>query len=264
MTSIDMEAAARELATARLNGEAVHPLPQRLRPSDAGQGYAIQHRVHRLLTEAGEGPATGQKIGCTTQVMREKLGIDQPCAGRIHARRVLGDGGQWSVAGRIKPSVECEIAVRLGRDLPAIAAHYTADSVRTAVAACMASIELCDDRYTDREAVGVPTLIADDFYNVGCALGREIADWQSIDLPAIAGAMRINGRETGRGKGGYIMGHPLAALAWLANLRASEGQHLKAGEFVTLGSIVSSQRVAPGDKVEIEIEKLGRLGLAIA
>jgi 2-keto-4-pentenoate hydratase len=76
--------------------------------------------------------------------------------------------------------------------------------------------------------------------------------------------MRINGRETGRGKGGDIMGHPLAALAWLANLRASEGQHLKAGEFVTLGSIVGSQRVAPGDRVEIEIEKLGRLGLAIA
>jgi 2-keto-4-pentenoate hydratase len=264
MTSCDLEAAARALARARLNGEAVHPLPPGLSPHDAGQGYAIQHRLHQLLTEAGEGPVTGQKIGCTTQVMREKLDIDEPCAGRIHARRVLGDGATWSVAGRIRPSVECEIAVRLGRDLPAIAAKYTGDSVRPAVAACMVSIELCDDRYTDRERVGVATLIADDFYNVGCALGEEIRDWQAIDLAAVSGTMRINGRETGRGKGGDIMGHPLAALAWLANLRASEGQHLEAGEFVTLGSIVSSQRVAPGDRVEIEVEKLGGIAISVA
>ncbi len=264
MTSTDLDAAARELSAARLNGRAVHPLPVGLAPRDAGEGYAIQHRLHHLLSEAGEGPVTGHKIGCTTLVMRQKLGIDQPCAGAIHGRRVLGDGGTWSVAGRIKPSVECEIAVRLARDLPAIAGHYTADSVRGAVGACMASIELCDDRYTDREKVGVPTLIADDFYNAGCALGGEIAGWEAIDLAAIAGVMRINGREMGCGKGGDIMGHPLAALAWLANLRAAEDHHLKAGAFVTLGSIVSSQRVAPGDRVEIEIESLGAIKLAIA
>lgn len=263
MTSTDLDAAARELADARLSGHAIHPLSPGLVPHDAGEGYAIQHRLHHLLSEAGEGPVTGHKIGCTTLVMRRKLGIDQPCAGAIHGRRVLGDGGSWSVAGRIKPSVECEIAVRLARDLPPIAGHYTADSVRAAVGACMASIELCDDRYTDREKVGVPTLIADDFYNVGCALGREIAAWQAIDLATIAGGMRINGEEMGRGKGGDIMGHPLAALAWLANLRAGEGYHLKAGAFITLGSIVSSQRVAPGDRVEIEIESLGSLALSV-
>ena len=264
MATSDWDAAARELASARLNGRAVQPLPQGLAPRDAGAGYAIQYRLHDLLSAAGEGPVAGQKIGCTTLVMRQKLGIDQPCAGGIHAHRVLGDGGTWSVAGRVKPSVECEIAVRLARDLPAMAGHYTADSVRAAVGACMASIELCDDRYTDRETVGVPTLIADDFYNAGCALGHEISDWQSIDLAAIAGTMRINGREMGHGQGGDIMGHPFAALAWLANLRASEGHPLKAGTFVTLGSIVSSQRVAPGDRVEIEIEKLGVIKLAIA
>ncbi len=60
------------------------------------------------------------------------------------------------------------------------------------------------------------------------------------------------------------MDHPLNALAWLANLRASENRPLKAGEFVTLGSIVSSQRVAAGDRVEIEIESLGGIRLQIA
>ncbi|HEX3065968.1 MAG TPA: fumarylacetoacetate hydrolase family protein [Dongiaceae bacterium] len=263
MPGFNPDAAARTLASARLEHRAVSPLPAGVAPADAAAGYAVQGLLHELLSAAGEGALAGHKIGCTTKVMREKLGIDQPCAGRIHARRLLASGGRWTVAGLIKPSVECEIAVRLGRDLPPIPRYYTAANMRSAVESCMASIELCDDRYTDREAVGVPTLIADDFYNVGCALGHEVTGWQSIDLAAIGGAMRINGRETGRGKGSDIMDHPLNALAWLANLRASEGRHLKAGEFVTLGSIVSSQRVAAGDQVEIEIESLGGISLAI-
>ena len=264
MAGFNPDAAAQALASARLAHRAVAPLPPGIAPGDAAAGYAVQQQLHELLIAAGEGAVAGQKIGCTTKVMREKLGIDQPCAGRIHARYLLADGATWSVMGRIKPSVECEIAVRLGRDLPPIPRYYTAGSVRPAVESCMASIELCDDRYTDREAVGVPTLIADDFYNVGCALGREVTGWQGIDLAAIAGTMRINGRETGRGAGADIMDHPLNALAWLANLRARENRPLKAGEFVTLGSIVSSQRVAPGDRVEIEIEKLGGIRLQIA
>ncbi len=201
MPDFNPDAAAQVLASARLEHRAVAPLPPGMAPGDATAGYAVQQHLHELLSAAGEGAVAGHKIGCTTKVMREKLGIDQPCAGRIHARYLLGDGASWSVAGRIKPSVECEIAVRLGRDLPAIPRYYTAASLRPAVESCMASIELCDDRYTDREAVGLPTLIADDFYNVGCALGREVTGWQGIDLAAIAGSMRINGRETGRGIG---------------------------------------------------------------
>jgi 2-keto-4-pentenoate hydratase len=263
MPGFNPDPAARTLASARLEHRAVAPLPAGVAPGDTTAGYAVQAQLHELLSAAGEGAVAGHKIGCTTKVMREKLGIDQPCAGQIHARHLLASGGSWNVAGLIKPSVECEIAVRLGRDLPPISRYYTAASLRPAVEACMASIELCDDRYTDREAVGVPTLIADDFYNVGCALGREVTGWQSIDLAAISGTMRINGRETDRGKGSDIMDQPLNALAWLANLRASEGRPLKAGQFVTLGSIVSSQRVAAGDKVEIAIESLGAISLAI-
>jgi 2-oxo-3-hexenedioate decarboxylase/2-keto-4-pentenoate hydratase len=264
MPDFNPDAAARVLASARLEHRAVTPLSPGVAPGDAKAGYAVQRHLHELLTAAGEGAVAGHKIGCTTKVMREKLGIDQPCAGQVYAHRLLKSGGSWTVAGLIKPSVECEIAIRLGRDLPPIPRYYTAASLWPAVDSCMASIELCDDRYTDREAVGLSTLIADDFYNVGCALGEDIRDWKAIDLAAITGFMRINGREVGRGKGSDIMEHPLNALAWLANLRASEGRPLKAGEFVTLGSIVSSQRVAAGDRVEIDVESLGAVSLQIA
>ncbi len=264
MMTVDADATARMLASARLEGRAVMRLPAGLAPRSIAEGYAIQALLHERLSAAGEGPTVGHKIGCTTQVMREKLGIDQPCAGRIHAARMLAEDATWSVAGRVKPHVECEIAVRLGADLPAASIPYDPARLRAAVAACMASIELVDERYPEREAMGVPTLVADDFYNVGCVLGREVAGWQALDLAALGGLMRIDGNEIGRGRGADIMGHPLNALAWLADLRAREGRPLKAGEFVTLGSITRSHPVKPGDRVEIEIEALGRVGLRIA
>jgi 2-keto-4-pentenoate hydratase len=70
--------------------------------------------------------------------------------------------------------------------------------------------------------------------------------------------MTINGIEIGIGKGGDILGHPFEALAWLANMRAARGRHLRAGEFVLLGSVVETKWVRAGDLVEAEIDGLGR------
>ena len=61
-----------------------------------------------------------------------------------------------------------------------------------------------------------------------------------------------------------VMGHPLHALAWLANSLAEHGQpNLKAGEFVLLGSVVETQWLKPGDRVEIDIPQLGELSLEV-
>ena len=60
------------------------------------------------------------------------------------------------------------------------------------------------------------------------------------------------------------MGHPLEALAWLANARAKHGlDPLRAGEFVTLGSIVETKWLNAGDEVRVEIEELGELTLLV-
>jgi 2-keto-4-pentenoate hydratase len=53
------------------------------------------------------------------------------------------------------------------------------------------------------------------------------------------------------------MGHPFEALAWLANNLAARGQGIKRGEFVFTGSVVETKWVNRGDRVEMEIERLG-------
>ena len=108
----------------------------------------------------------------------------------------------------------------------------------------MAAIEVVDDRYEDYRALDVPTLIADDFFNAACVLGVPVAAWRDLDLAALRGRMSINGADVGTGRGGDILGHPLEALAWLANALVARGSCLESGEFV-LGSVVETRWVGP-------------------
>jgi 2-oxo-3-hexenedioate decarboxylase/2-keto-4-pentenoate hydratase len=71
--------------------------------------------------------------------------------------------------------------------------------------------------------------------------------------------MDVNGEEFGRGAGSLIMGHPLEALAWLANRLAERDRELKAGEFVTLGSVVPTKWVSQGDLIKVEMAGLGEV-----
>ena len=223
--------AAALIAGNRLKRARLAALPARLVPRDEAAGYRVQALVHAALHDSYGAPS-GHKIGCTTKVMQEFLRIEQPCAGRVFAAHVHHGSAQVRREDYVRPGVECEIAVMLATDLPATGLPYSRSSVAAAVGGVMAAIEIVDDRYEDFRLLGAPTLIADDFFNAGSVLSAPLRDWRGLDLAALAGGMTINGREVGRGRGAQIMGHPLEALAWLANLRARGGRPERAGEVV--------------------------------
>lgn len=257
MTPEAMARAAALLCAARIERRRFDGLPETCRPADEAAAYAVQEALHDRLTAEGWGALAGHKIGCTTPVMQRFLSIARPCAGGVFAPTVQHERGVFRHADYLHVGVECEIAVRLAQDLPAEGAPYDRASVAAAVGACMAAIEVVDDRYTDYRSLDAPTLLADDFFNAGCVLGAPLEAWRELDLVALRGRMTINGVEVGTGTGGDILGHPLAALAWLANARAARGRYLEAGEFVLLGSVVETRWVTAGDLVEVEIEGLG-------
>jgi 2-keto-4-pentenoate hydratase len=252
-----IEKAAALLCRVRLERERLVGLPEDCRPKDEAEAYAVQDALHRKLGIVGHGDLAGRKIGCTTPVMQQFLGIGNPCAGGVFGPTVQQEDGSFRHADFSHVGVECEIAVRLARDLPGSGAPYDREAVADAVGAVMAAIEVVDDRYDDYRSMDTPTLIADDFFNAGCVLGRDVVEWRALDLAALRGRMAINGREVGSGRGNDILGHPLEALVWLANGLAVRGGSLKEGEIVLLGSVVQTVWVEDGDRVEVEIEGLG-------
>ena len=99
------------------------------------------------------------------------------------------------------------------------------------------------------------------FFGAGIVLGTPNRDFENIDLSSIKGEMRVDGESVGTGTGADILGHPLNALAWLANHRIVLGKPLRAGEIVTLGSLVKSVFFDAPAEVEIELEHLGRVAV---
>jgi len=260
-SSIDRAAAA--IAAVRLARRPLAPLPAALRPPDEAAAYAVQDALHARLQAAGRGPLAGWKIGCTTAVMQRYLGIANPCAGGIF-RATVHDREATVEAGDVQRlGVECEIAVRLASPLPAPGAPADREHAHRAVGACFAAIELVEDRYEDYRRFDTPILIADDFFGAGCVLGPPVEHGRLPDLAGVGGRMLVNGEEAGSGRGADILGHPLAALVWLARSLAARGRRLEAGDLVLLGSLVQTVWLAPGDRVAVELEGLGGAALRL-
>lgn len=238
--------------------ERLPPTPGEIRDAGIDDAYAMQEALHALLIPE-RGPIAGYKIAITTPVMQQLMGIDHAIAGAIFARRVHGSPASLRLADYTRIAVECEIAMRLGADLPARAKPYAKDDVAAAVEACLPSIELIEDHACEHyKLVGGRGLIANNAWNAGCVLGPAVTDWRALDLAAVVGAMSINGVEIGRGRGGDVMnGHPLHALAWVANTVAARGRPLVRGMIVQTGSVVATQYPKPGDVVTVSFAGLG-------
>ena len=259
-----IDQAAGILARARLDRSLFDGFQEVCRPRDEGRAYEIQERLHKQLEREGLGRMIGHKIGCTTKVMQRYLGIHNPCSGGIFSSTVQEDSGQFRYDDFRRVGVECEIAVRLGAGLPKTPSLHDRQTVIDAIETCMVAIEIVDDRYLDYKALDTPTLIADDFFNAGAVLGSPTENWRDLDLVSIEGQMTVNGEAVGSGRGGDILGHPLNALAWLASAVNGRGDSLRKAEIVLLGSIVQTCWLKPGDRVEVEIDGLGKASALFA
>lgn len=240
-------------------------MPPRLAPRDLGQAYETQRAFVALKARAC-GPVAGYKIALTTPQMRALVGLDSPIAGCLHSRQVVHGPATARQSSYGRLVVEFELAFQLGKELPAREAPYPAESMVGAVRAVMPAFELADDRgadYATLPARGLE-LAADNAWNEGAVLGAPVEDWRTIDLAALRGIAYVNGEPAGEGRGADSMGHPLAALAWIANHLASHGQALRAGDIVLSGSLVTSKFPRAGDQLRFEAGALGTVELRVA
>lgn len=267
MTPSALAAAADFLADLRQRRNGRRPpieeIPAEMQPGTLEEGYAVQEVARPLIAARGRGAPVGWKIGSTSPPMQAALGIPFPCAGTLYAGTVhrghaVIDRGDYS-----KPGLECEIAVRLGADLPAAAGGHTRASVLRAVAAVMTSIEIVEWRFVDFKGAGVPSLVADDFFSSGCVLGPEQPPEALAGEADIPGRFTVDGAVVCGGSARDILGHPLNSLAWLADHRAALGLPLRAGEIITLGSIVAALRLERSCLVEASFDGLGAATVAV-
>jgi 2-keto-4-pentenoate hydratase len=215
--------------------------------------YAIQAlQVQRWLAEGAT--VKGHKVGLTSRAMQKMLGVDQPDYGHLLDTMFLASGERADAGRFLQPRVEPEIAFVLGRDLTG--PGVTPVDVLRATDFVVASLELIDSRIRDWKITLVDT-IADNASSGAVVLASRPVLPGAVDLRLTGCTLHHNGTLVATGAGGAVLGDPVRAVAWLANVRAATGEALHAGDVVLPGSCTAAVPVSPGDSVRAEFAGIG-------
>lgn len=210
-------------------------------PHSAAEGYRLQREVYERLSQQGQ-RRIGYKIGCTAPGSQRPFGLHEPIYAGIFEhtrRRTLKEACAMPL---VNPSIECEIAFRMARDVDPHEAGSEA-ALLGAIAETYVACEVVDSRYgVPPPAIGVPALLADDFLHAAFVLGVPAVPDRPDAIRHPRGMIEIDGRLITEPSAGALP--PLASLAWLVGKLADNGERLRAGEIVMTGSILDPVPIA--------------------
>ncbi|MBR0666945.1 fumarylacetoacetate hydrolase [Roseomonas hellenica] len=222
-----------------------------LTPED---GACVQQQLVATFAQP-MGDVVGWKLGLTSPAIQQRFGIDRPLRGAIFFGTLRAPSGSEIDAGfGAVPVVEADLVVRIGREGVESAGDDHVAILRH-IDQVIPFIELADLVYAPDHRPSIGDLLA---INVGARLGvvgQPIPVEASPGFAARLGAMQValseGGREVSRAPGSAILGHPLNAVAWLARDLAREGRPLRAGEYISLGSLSAPQPARAGQEWQL-------------
>lgn len=240
MTGGVAQARAAVILAARADGRMLNPLTD-ITPMTLDEAYAVQALVHAARVARGE-RRVGWKLGYTSRAMREQMGVDRPNFGPLTDRMVLDDGEPVG-ADVLQPRVEPEVAIVLDRPVKPGAER---SEVAVAVRQARAALEVVDSVWRDYR-FRIEDNTADGSSAAYVVLGPAL---DAADLSTVPVQLRVDGDTVSTGTGAAAMGHPLDALAWLADELAKRGGGLQAGDLVITGGLTAAVPLRPGGVVQ--------------
>ena len=195
------------------------------------RGMTQQLETRRKRIAAGERPL-GWKVGLGAPAVMEKLGIKGPAVGYLMQRALVLSDSTVSFAGWTTPVAECEIAVRMARDLGGGA---TADSAAAAVKEIFPAIELADFDPPPTPD-NLDAVIGNDIYQrhvILAGITRPGAGLQGLTSKLIRRGVEAASTQDPEA----LTGRLVDIVAHVANTLAASGETLKFGDIIITGSI---------------------------
>jgi len=224
--------------------------------TDTASAMAVQ----AAAVSAYGGRQIGYKVGATSQAAQAIVGCQAPFYGPMAANDAHygGDRLPWLDHYR---GVECEFAFTMGRDYPNAGEAADPESLKAAIADCLIALEVVGRRTAGDGMPQYPGIIADFAAHSAFIAGPGVANWAAFDLAAVTVRGSIDGEVTNEGSGAAVLGHPLNALAWLADALAADGGRLKAGDIVSTGTTLGIIIPQPGATTTGDFGELGTVSV---
>lgn len=221
--------------------------------------YAVQLAGVRLAETSGR-VVRARKIGLTSKVMQDAVGITEPDHGVIYDDMFYAHGDTIPFDRFIAPRLEVELAFVLARDLSG--PGCTVDDVLDATEYVTPAIEILDARIQmkDPDTGSTRTIvdtISDNAADAGIVVGAQRFGPRELDLPWVCAVLRRNGVIEESGVAAAVLDHPATGVAWLADRLSARGITLRAGELLLAGSFTRPIWVARGDEYVADYGPLG-------
>jgi 2-keto-4-pentenoate hydratase len=162
-----------------------------------------------------------------------------------------------------RPGVECEIGLRLGRDVTPGEGPLALGSLADVIHAVVPTIEIVAGRFENPMAAEPASLVADNGMAGYLILGDPMPLADAPDLSRLNAVLRVNGDQVASGDLASAGFDPLEMLAWLAGNLSRRGIGLSAGTIVSTGSLTGVHFVRPDDGIVADLGPLGRLSVMI-
>lgn len=257
-----MDIPTQDLAAALFQAErqrfTIQPLSETYPSLTPAQAYAIQSALMALKQRAGT-RVIGHKIGLTSKAMQQQLGVDQPDYGVLLNTMSVASGGTLAASEFIQARIEPEIAFWLAEDVQG--PGVTTEQVLAATRGVSAALELVDSRIANWRITLVDT-IADNASSARMIVSELVVPLAGLDLAQVETVLSRNGEPVGKGSGAAVLGHPAAAVAWLANKLAEFNVGLRAGQVVLPGAMCAAVSIAPGDTFQAIFTGLGDVSIS--
>ncbi len=258
-----IQKAAEFLIDLRKSPRTVDAIPAEIRLESLEQAYEIQNALAKGLLSHFGGEQIGYKIACTNKLAQELLNVEAPFFGHLLSSSTYSSSARLKANAFTHKLIEPEFAFELDADVPASSIPYTQDSIAAFVRSLLPAIEIVDWRYADWTIVGVESLAADNAIHGAWIRGKRYKNWREFDLSVHDVQLCVNGNVTEKGSGAAVLGHPLNALAWLANELPRHGLSLKTGDLVTTGVATNVYFAETGDKIQADFGALGTVDLEL-
>jgi len=161
------DAAVERLRAAERDRQPIGPLTETFPGLDADDAYQIQLANIRRRLAAGA-RVRGHKVGLSSPVMQQMMGVDEPDYGHLLDDMVLPPDAPIKADRYCYPRIEVEIGYLLGATLPG--RGCTEQDVLAATEYIVPSLELIDSRIADWR-IKLADTIADNASSAGVILG---------------------------------------------------------------------------------------------
>jgi 2-keto-4-pentenoate hydratase len=215
--------------------------------------YALQAEVARLREARGE-KIIGYKVGCTSRLIQEQLGVKEPILGRLFDTECHASGVRLSSSGFANLAIEGELAIRLSRSLPP--GPLSDEKYIGAIESVFPVIEL-HHFVLPRDGPVLTALIASGGMNAGLVLATRETKC-SGQVPVVKGLdLTIDDRLVVTTKEPWTKGGPAATLRWLSTRLAEWGLQVLRGQVILTGSALPLFPIKPNSRVVAEARPLG-------